>query len=237
MRTLRDNTRGHAAVRSHVPIHALQGVLVSLLLTASSAQAQDMPSPQTTPRTAPTTVRTNCDAFTPHDVKTDAATFVSVRITAEGEMRDPTLFRSSGNDDLDKAALACADGYHVGYVSVEGKPAEVTWVLAHSWAARGAGFGPAQPPGSRNEPCKSSYHPDRIPKPSTTVSYRIATDGTVKDATVVQSSGVPVFDSAAVNCVASWRFFPATQNGQPVEVGQALEVNWGGDGTGSNSTL
>jgi len=142
-------------------------------------------------------------------------------------MRDPTLFQSSGDSERDRAALACADGYHIGYLSVGGKPAEVRWVLANNLTARGSSFGPANPPGARNRACNSSSKPDRIPNSATTVSYRIWTDGTVRDAAVEQSSGVPAFDSAVVRCVSSWRFFPVTQNGRPVEVGLGLRVNWG----------
>jgi len=146
-------------------------------------------------------------------------------------MRDPILYQSSGDSTLDKAALACANGYHIGYLSVGGRPAEVRWVLAHNWAARGVGFGPAIPPGAQNKACKSNARPDVIPNPTTTVSYRIATDGTVTGAAVAQSSGVPSLDQDVVECVSAWRFFPVTQNGQPVEAGQQLQVNWGGPTT------
>lgn len=209
--------------------YILESAFVMALLAVPQAWAQ--PSPPTAP--APTIVRSNCTAFAPQNVSyspASAQTLVSVRITAQGEMRDPTLYQSSGDNELDRAALACANGYQIGYVSVGGQPAEVRWVLAHNWAARGSGFGPAEPPGAQNRPCKSSFKPEGpIPNPATTVSYRIATDGTVRDATVEESSGVPSFDSAVVRCVAAWRFYPVTQNGQPVEAGQKLQVNWGKD--------
>lgn len=212
-------------------MQATQILKSALLLTlATVARAWAQPSPPTAPGNATRVVRSNCEAFAPQDAKYSSglsATLVSVRITSQGEMRDPTLFQSSGDNELDKAALACADGYQVGYVSVGGKPAEVRWVLAHNWATPGSGFGPAYPPGVQNRPCTSSHQANRIENPATTVSYHIATDGTVRDAAVEESSGVPSLDQAVARCVVSWRFFPVTQNGQPVEAGQQLQVNWG----------
>ena len=208
-------------------IRAFGSAAVFSLVTVPQAWAQ--PPPQTASGNAPGVVRSNCEAFAPRDANY-SQTLISVRITAQGEMRDPTLFRSSGDDERDNAALACANGYQIGYVSVGGKPADVRWVLAQNWAAQGMAFGPAYPPGAQNRPCKSSFKPNGpIPNPATTVSYRIATDGTVRDAAVEESSGVPSFDSSVVRCVEAWRFFPVTQDGQPVEAGQKLQINWGKD--------
>lgn len=210
-------------------IRVLGSVCVWSLLMVPQAWAQSPPS--TASGNAPGVNRSNCEAFAPPDASyspEQAQTLISVRITAQGEMRDPTLFQSSGDNERDNAALACANGYQIGYVSVGGKPADVRWVLAQNWAARGMAFGPAYPPGAQNRPCNSSFKPKGpIPNPATTVSYRIATDGTVRDAAVEESSGVPSFDSSVVRCVEAWRFFPVTQDGRPVEAGQKLEINWG----------
>jgi len=60
----------------------------------------------------------------------------------------------------------------------------------------------------------------------TTLSYRIATDGSLKDITVLQSSGNKDLDDASVSCATEWRYKPATQNGQPVEIPWRAKVNW-----------
>ncbi len=60
----------------------------------------------------------------------------------------------------------------------------------------------------------------------TKVSFHIATDGTVKDAQVTESSGFPRLDEAAVPCVSRWRYRPAMQNGQPVEVPWQSALKW-----------
>jgi protein TonB len=52
----------------------------------------------------------------------------------------------------------------------------------------------------------------------------IATDGTVKDATVLGS--VPGLDQAALDAVREWRFMPTKLNGDPVEVVMTVTLNF-----------
>ena len=225
-----------------------QGALVSLFLIVSPArtetsagsptlvQGQETAPPSASPQGLPSSqnaspeVRTNCRAFIssgetyPQAIN---ATLVSVRIIADGELREPTLYKSSGDTDLDKAVLACADGFHLSPMLVAGKPTEVSWVMAHNFVT---GFGPAPAPRS-NEACKSSHYRRRpifIPAEATTiVSYHIGIDGAVKNVAVTQSSGISELDQAATECMSSWRFYPATQNGQPVEMDKVQQVRWG----------
>ena len=53
----------------------------------------------------------------------------------------------------------------------------------------------------------------------------IATDGTIKDATVVRS--VPMLEEAALGAVRLWQFTPTKLNGMPVEVTMTVAVNFG----------
>jgi len=50
------------------------------------------------------------------------------------------------------------------------------------------------------------------------VDFKITVEGTVKDLTIKQSSGNDAYDRAVAACVAQYRYTPATDNGQPVEV-------------------
>ncbi len=60
----------------------------------------------------------------------------------------------------------------------------------------------------------------------TVVAFRITSQGTVRDVAVVQSSGSPRLDLAAVLCVTHWTYRPAMVNGQRVEVSNAAAVVW-----------
>ena len=49
------------------------------------------------------------------------------------------------------------------------------------------------------------------------VSFVIATDGSVKDGRVENANPIRVFNSAALAAIATWKFQPRLENGQPVE--------------------
>lgn len=50
------------------------------------------------------------------------------------------------------------------------------------------------------------------------VEFTVDTDGRVRNATVVGADPPGVFDRAALNSIAHWRFEPKRQDGQPIEV-------------------
>jgi len=58
------------------------------------------------------------------------------------------------------------------------------------------------------------------------VTYRVGTDGSVKDVAIAQSSGFPWLDGATVTCAEFFHYFPATQNGKPTEIDQVLQMVW-----------
>ena len=60
----------------------------------------------------------------------------------------------------------------------------------------------------------------------TVVSFRIKIDGSVEDVEIAQSSGDTSIDHTFAECVGNWRYKPATQNGQPVEVPWRAEALW-----------
>jgi len=52
---------------------------------------------------------------------------------------------------------------------------------------------------------------------SVDVGFTVAKDGTVTDLRILDSTPGSIFDDAALEAVAEWRFAPAMENGQPVE--------------------
>jgi periplasmic protein TonB len=61
---------------------------------------------------------------------------------------------------------------------------------------------------------------------TTTLAFRIGTDGSVKDVTVAKSSGYDELDQAAKECALDWHYKPAEQGGSPVEVPWEANVKW-----------
>ena len=58
--------------------------------------------------------------------------------------------------------------------------------------------------------------------------FHVGIDGTTHDPVVKTSSGLADFDAAALQCVAVWKFSPATSNGRPIDDETDAEIDWGG---------
>jgi protein TonB len=162
---------------------------------------------------------------------TGTGTLFWARITPDGKMRDVRLYKSSGDDNLDKSILRCAKGAHYGPVKVGGAPTEFTWVTGYFWWLQSSSFAPASPTGGAAGSCPPRrYYPLVAVRlhleGKTTVSYRIAIDGTTRYAKVTESSGHPVLDQASLDCVSAFKYFPALRSGQPVELDRSVSIKW-----------
>jgi TonB family protein len=60
----------------------------------------------------------------------------------------------------------------------------------------------------------------------TRVKFRVGVDGTTQGIAVEKTSGNVDLDQAAIDCVAKWKYRPATQNGHPVEFDREGQINW-----------
>jgi protein TonB len=61
---------------------------------------------------------------------------------------------------------------------------------------------------------------------TTTLSMKVMPDGSVTNVTVAKSSGYSRLDDAAVSCAGRWRYKPASQDGNPVEMNWQANVQW-----------
>src|SRR5215469_12964307 len=135
MRKCRGNTRGNAAIAG----------LLSALVLAFPATAQTPSTPATPTQASSQTpprillykhMTVNCDIFLPTGIAvppTAAPTLFSFRLATDGTYHDIALYRTSGNSDLDKAALACADVSYLTPVVQAGSPIEINWIEAVAW--------------------------------------------------------------------------------------------------------
>jgi TonB family protein len=173
-----------------------------------------------------------CDGFLPAGTafpKGLVDTLVSYRLGQDGMLHDPAIFRSSGNADLDKAAIACVGAFRYALQLVTTTPGDIGLTGTVLWTSQIHAFIPVErldPPNS----CHRTYYPPvavrKHEEGATKISFRIAADGTTKDVTVAATSGFSELDDAAASCVATWRYYPATRNGEPIEIEQAVTVNW-----------
>jgi TonB family protein len=79
-------------------------------------------------------------------------------------------------------------------------------------------------PGSRCEEMERARAPNHDGE--TALKFTIATDGSVRDIAVMQSSGTAKLDEATKICVAGWHFIPAHDGGVPYAVKWTFRVLW-----------
>jgi hypothetical protein len=76
----------------------------------------------------------NCVAYLPaHFSPPAVATLIRYRSTVDGDIKDPMLFRTSGNAALDSAVLACVKDRRTKPITINGAPVEMTRVLGYEW--------------------------------------------------------------------------------------------------------
>ena len=253
--TGKQNKSAKAALRRRHVFLALNSVLIGAVLITSPARAQSSPeSAEPAPLSQVTlpsfdhTVRTlaahagqhgrsvyyprNCDSFLPPEARRprdDLSTWFSFRVTENGELNDVALFKSSGSGDLDTAALECAKHIHAQQITVSGIPTEVSWVMAYNWRFPTQRSSFTNPSPSGDSHTCSGYPPEarRLDQEGpVTVAFHVAVDGSTRDLTIAKSSGSPALDQASLACVAAYKYYPATQNGQPVEIDQLTQIVW-----------
>lgn len=156
----------------------------------------------------------------------DVATHVSAHILADGSVADARIVSSSGQQDLDRAALACVETMHVAPKTANGIPVDVDWQLAVDWPD---GRVVTAPLGDHAYQCDGYYPPtarrDRR-EGDTLVSFVIGEDGMVSNIAVVESSGDRALDAATVECVSEFRYHPAMRDGKPVEIDGNYLASW-----------
>ena len=155
---------------------------------------------------------------------------ISVQIAPNGEMHNATILRSSGDAAVDKSIVACAEGDTFKVLTSNGRPAEITWTLMYMASRRGMwdGFLPAIL-GDGSKACGANYPQAALRKRAegdTLLSYRIGFDGNTKDFKVLHSSGDADLDQTTIDCASQWKFYPAHENGQPVEIDWTTSVRW-----------
>jgi TonB family protein len=183
------------------------------------------------PTSAPATP--TCNDLVPPEIESSSdefETLLSVRITPDGDMRDASVFHSSGNKDFDRAAISCSMKRRLGSITRNGKPVEINWVMRVYWRRRWPFLFLAASPNSKPHECGKEWYPraayGAFIQGDTRLAYMVAEDGSVKDAKVAESSGDPDLDSAAVNCVSGWRYYPAEEHGKPIEFDLTTVIRW-----------
>ncbi|MBV9571207.1 MAG: TonB family protein [Alphaproteobacteria bacterium] len=222
---------GQRTPRSTRTLAGLAGFVTAVALPLHAQQATPTASPTATGQQAIASER-SCVSLMPNGLETlqgKTIPVLVVRVGLDARLHDAQLSRSSGDQDLDKALVRCANRHPFKPVIVNGKAAEVRWVMAYYVVPQihEDGFSPAS---SNGQPHSCQNWPEsavrRKLNGDASFSYRIGTDGSTKDIKLTQSTGDADLDKATLDCVAAWKFFPAVQDNKPVEVDRTGGQHW-----------
>lgn len=186
-----------------------------LYLLASTTTAVPQP-PQTPPPQSVAGIMAPASIGSPHQCDEnqypvsalqsaqEGATVLSFKITPQGSVRDAGVFESSGNSDLDSAAIACANQWQYRPALQNGAAVEVPWRARVVWRIaisepfRGISVASFRCVTStregREELLQSTLHP---------VFKLHISNGTITSVTMLASSGNPDFDQRAAACYSS----------------------------------
>jgi periplasmic protein TonB len=87
----------------------------------------------------------------------------------------------------------------------------------------------APQPSGRKHDCDAGYPPvsKRLGEEGhAMVKFSVQDDGSVSNVTIAKSSGYQRLDDAAIQCVQSWRYKPATQGGKAIAVSTQVSVTY-----------
>jgi len=162
----------------------------------------------------------------------DERTLLEFRIGTNGQITDVVVNDSSGNADLNQAAIRCFNNWRAD-------PSEATGfgtLRAHIWwnSPAGASRSPiAIPVGTftvnRLQTCEPFYPTDKLRADIgglVKLEFTITEQGNVTNPTIIASSGYPDLDAAALVCVPHWRYRPAIQDGTPIAVRWKADVSF-----------
>ena len=155
-------------------------------------------------------------------------TTVHFTITTQGTVSDPSVVNSSGDPDLDSAALLCMKAWLFKPATVNGQPVAASWTAVYSWQVEEGMNKPDTPDPARvvtapqwqrgGFACEDWYTGTSRPAHAVVMTFFVETDGSVKDVTVSQSSGNPDIDNDAIKCLSQRHYVPAKEGDTPIEV-------------------
>lgn len=161
----------------------------------------------------------------------EGVTTVRFTITDKGRVEDVSVAESSGNADLDKAALTCVRYWRYKPAIRAGKPVAVPWQANIVWKIER----PQVPPLEQGQADCVKARPvkaeDLADIGGVTVVHFTIASGEVRDVTVRQSSGNAALDKAAVACVAGRHYkrdMTAGLGGKPIwrSMGITERIDW-----------
>jgi TonB family protein len=151
---------------------------------------------------------------------------VLFQISTDGSVKNATITRSSGDQNLDQLTIDCVSKWKYMPVVIDGKPVEIPWQTAVNWQVgeKPAGITLPVAAGSPHT-CANAPNSDHAPN-ATLLRFAVEPDGSVMNAEIEKSSGDAEVDKYALACVSQWQYRPAMREGRPVEARLGARLVW-----------
>jgi TonB family protein len=150
---------------------------------------------------------------------------VAFRIGADGKVKDVTLVKSTGHEDLDAATLGCVGRWAYKPFTQDGVAVEMPWRAEVHWKLHRSY--------ADMHPCANylAVTPQLLAGIGgvTRISFRIMPDGTAKDPEVVRSSGNGELDKAAQRCIGGRHFNTMRAVIPDAGVPKEVQIDWRND--------
>jgi TonB family protein len=173
-----------------------------------------------------------CAGFPELDRNTvDGKTIVAFTITADGKVTDASIKTSSGNTNLDSESELCVEGWLFTPATRDGHAVPERTEVKFVWKDDSAPDAAAQneadarrmvtvPVWAYGGQSCEQWHAVGSSKPERPAifAFYVEPDGSVKNISMVQSSGHPDIDKDALECLGERHYQPAKQDGKPIEV-------------------
>lgn len=172
----------------------------------------------------------------PHSVVYEHPTgpvVLTFTVTAEGHVANIAVAQTSGSDTVDEGARACIANWVYAPALRDGAPVDEPWATQYNFTLTTSHLPLTRPPegtpgknfvmmpvrkfslGDSATGC-DAWHKDAAH--GVLVAFDVEPDGTVKNASVAQTSGDAAEDKDALACVSRRTYKPATRSGEPVEI-------------------
>ena len=156
----------------------------------------------------------------------EGTTKLSFVVTTQGAVTRVTVAKSSGNADLDDAAIACASTWTYKPARKDDVPIEVPWQASVAWKLHSdmpLSWAPS-------EPCTkfATVTPAMLKGIAGRglIGYRVMADGTAGSTAILISSGNAELDRAAARCVGARHFILDGRPIPPDGLAQNIVVDW-----------
>ena len=153
-------------------------------------------------------------------VHAQGMTVLAFVVASDGSVKNITVSQSSGNDDLDGAAAACARTWRYHPATRDGVAVDLPWKATVEWKMGRADILP--PP----RDC-ARFVPAGVTAAAgvTKVSFGLNDDGSTRKLSVAESSGNDALDQAALSCIAAMKLHLTTR-APPSFFRITSEIDW-----------